>query len=105
MTLDEIREAEAEGLIDLDDPDNYHVMQYEVTLEYGTTLTFCYNNDRIIPWGEGWYSPAPGRWYVDVPSGGIGPDYIIYPYVVTEDVVVILKIPVSASILKEFFIH
>ncbi|MDO5135471.1 MAG: Ig-like domain-containing protein, partial [Eubacteriales bacterium] len=79
MTLDEIRDAG----IDVSDPANHHVVEYQVTLMY-STVKFRYN----------------GKGVCDIEGSG---DYHYIPYVLDDEVIVILEIPVKASILKEFY--
>jgi len=94
MSLDEIRDAAAAGYIDLDDPDNYHVMQYNVTLEYETTVNVPQITFNYVP---------DSNYYFGVSVTNINPDYYYVPYVVEEHIVVVIKIPVAASILKSFY--
>ncbi|MCD8013553.1 MAG: leucine-rich repeat protein [Lachnospiraceae bacterium] len=66
------------------DEDNYHVVEYDVTLTYGTKITFYYDGSEI--------------------SGDLTGDGVVYvPQVISDDIVVILEIPVTVSFLKEFY--
>ncbi|MDO5135766.1 MAG: Ig-like domain-containing protein, partial [Eubacteriales bacterium] len=108
MTLDEIREAG----IDLNDPDNQHVVEYKATLEYVGTrkssgrtvyVNWYYNGtgaSGIRFYGSGGGGGGDG-------GGGCGTGRVGggYTYITDEtyEIVVILEIPIKASILKEFY--
>lgn len=82
MTLDEIRDVEEKtGISFTKDQDNYHVVKYMVTLEYSTINIYSDGANAYVEGeGEGWI-----------------------PVAVSDEIIVILKIPVGVSMLKEFY--
>ncbi|MCD8013552.1 MAG: leucine-rich repeat protein [Lachnospiraceae bacterium] len=82
MSLDEIEAVEAETGADLTgSSDNYHVVEWNVTLTYSTLNVYC--GDSIYITG--------------------GNDGYIYAAQAVDEILVIIEIPVTVSILKEFF--
>ncbi len=107
MTFDEIV---AEG-IDINDPDNQHIYEATVTLFYGEEkipVRYLRNEDEIINYWIEDSDPDPDP--DTTPDSNLGGDNREYdfhfkyvPNDNNDEIVLILKLPVKASYLKQFY--